>query len=533
MKTQVSRSQRGKILIFILLGSSQYCDAFITRQLTSPLFPKKSFKISSTRHLTTKSARKRFLLLAQFPNDISFGGSEEDRNGPKIDWLKPTLAIAIPAWVGMMADPILSLIDTAFVGRLGSNELAALGACTSIFHLAFQSFRATTMATTTLVASSETEEEKKRVINLSLMFGFGVGWTMLLFLMKLGPWCLARMGVASSSSLYEPAVSYLSARAWAAPAVLGLVVSEGAFRGYGDTLVPLISSTTAAVMNLVLDPILIFPPIGLGVAGAAAATVLSQVGAFAIYGYYLMKKKMLFSVPLKSKSRSKGRGKSRNVILSILGANFAMMAKQSSLLLGWAYATAKATRLGKEHVAAHQVALSFWLVFALWLDGAAVAAQVLTSQSRRVRSNLRSLSKYMAKLAIWQGLATSFLIYILGRWVPMIFTTSIGVRQHLVSLMPHLALQQVLTSLTLVAEAIAVGGKQFSFLAFGTTLSTLLSVQQIQRASSVEQIWSRGIAVLFIGRLATALIAISRLLFYSTDGGIFTAATETKREDIK
>ena len=54
-----------------------------------------------------------------------------------------------------------------------------------------------------------------------------------------------------------------------------------------------------------------------------------------------------------------------------------MLGKQGSLLLGWAYVTARATRIGHDRVAAHQVALSFWLIFAFLLDGAAISAQVL------------------------------------------------------------------------------------------------------------------------------------------------------------
>eukprot|EP00978_Attheya_sp_CCMP212_P013565 scaffold34050_cov49-Attheya_sp.AAC.1 len=52
-----------------------------------------------------------------------------------------------------------------------------------------------------------------------------------------------------------------------------------------------------------------------------------------------------------------------------------------SLLLGWAYATKRATMMGHTKVAAHQVALCLWLVFALVLDGASVAAQVLMART--------------------------------------------------------------------------------------------------------------------------------------------------------
>jgi Na+-driven multidrug efflux pump len=43
---------------------------------------------------------------------------------------------------------VLSLVDTAYTGRLGSVSIAALGPCTSIFHLCFNTFRALTQSTT-------------------------------------------------------------------------------------------------------------------------------------------------------------------------------------------------------------------------------------------------------------------------------------------------------------------------------------------------------------------------------------------------
>jgi Na+-driven multidrug efflux pump len=212
------------------------------------------------------------------------------------------------------------------------------------------------------------------------------------------------------------------------------------------------------------------------------------------------------------KRQEKSKINAWKVIWTIVGANLAMLTKQASLLLGWAYATARATRLGNEHVAAHQVAVSFWLVFALWLDGAAVAAQVLCGQSIHLRRKLKSLTSYMVKLSAAQGLIATGWLLILGRFVPYIFTTDMEIRRHLGSLIPHLAYQQPLISMTLVVESIAAGGQQFSLLAWGTALSTLAAVRQIRVATTVEDIWSRGIVLLFAGRLLTAFVGVARIV---------------------
>jgi putative MATE family efflux protein len=385
-------------------------------------------------------------------NDNRDDNIEKDgKTNNNYSWTAQNFELAIPALVGMLADPLLSLMDTAYVGRVGSIELAALGACTSIFHLAFNAFRATTTATTSLVGNAEKEEEKREIIRISLSLGIILGLVVMTALKMAGPWCLSTMGVPASSPLFKPAMAYLGTRLWAAPVVLGIVVAEGAFRGYGDTKVPLFASMAASVINLVLDPFLMFT-LGMGVAGAAAATGIAQVGAGAVYVYFLMKRYMLPQRGIKS---SVSR---RKVIKAIMGANLAMVCKQGSLLLAWAYATSRATRIGSAHVAAHQVALSCWLVCALILDGAAVSAQVLMSRSLGNVKKVKSLISYMFRFAFAQGLATTGLLLVAGPFLPGVFTTDAAVRFHLHSLMPQLAWQQLLVSLTLVTESLAIGG---------------------------------------------------------------------------
>jgi putative MATE family efflux protein len=454
--------------------------------------------------------------------DESNPNSEGSEPPINYNWTPLCLQIAVPAFVGMLADPLLSLMDTAYVGRLGTTELAALGACTSIFHLAFNAFRATTAATTSLVATHLSISEKngditaasaKQVTSISLWFGWWMGLLVSATLYFAGTYALSGMGVPSTSALFPAATDYLYARLWAAPAVLFIGVAEGAFRGYGDTVVPLIASLVAASLNLVLDPLLMFT-MGWGVRGAAVATAISQFGAALTYGLQLVRRRMLPSF-------QKGRNFSSisvssysipsqlEIVRTILGANAAMLMKQGSLLLGWAYATARATRLGADHVAAHQVGLSIWLVFALILDGAAVAAQVLMSRAyvQADRLQVKSLTWYMLKVALVQGIVSMLVVDGIDLAVPQLFTSDPVIQGHLHRIMPHLAWQQILVSLTLVVESLAVGAIQFRTLAIGTALSTIAAVWQISRQTTVEGIWSFGIVSLFAGRLLTASLA--------------------------
>ena len=455
------------------------------------------------------------------------------------NWTKQNLAIALPALIGMMVDPLLSLIDTFYTGRVGSLELAALGACTSIFHLAFNAFRATTAATTSLVANALAmgnnatngdahdasgphsllaTEDAQRVTGLSLQFGSYMGLAVLVALLASGNAALHHMGIPKSSQLYKPAADYLFTRCWVAPLVLWMGVAEGAFRGYGNTLVPLTASLVAAGINLVLDPIMMFPPLNMGVQGAAAATAVAQIGAAIVYGYYLVRRNML--TPKKTSSsaittRKLSKQQKRGVIKSILGANLSMIMKQGSLLFGWAYATARATRLGATSVAAHQVALSVWLVFALILDGTAVSSQVLMSRAYTLKDKpqVQSLTKYMVGMALIQGLMSLLVVDGIDLLVPRLFTPDPAVQAHLHGIMPHLASQQVIVSLTLVIESLAAGANQFTILAVGTAISTVAALWQLSQQVSVDGIWFLGIGTLFAGRLVTACLAMARALW--------------------
>jgi MATE family multidrug resistance protein len=485
----------------------------------------------------------------------------------------------------MMTDPLLSLADTLFVGMLGSTvamnvignvargsvavgttsptissgggssvPLAALGACTSIFHLCFHCFRATTSSTSSLVAAALVRDEQQSkktkgdahdvecdsiiqeqqphqqneavlIAQTSIQQSIIMGAFITTFLLVFGPQCLLAMGVSphnGQAQLYPSAMTYLNNRSIAAPAVVMLSASEGIFRGYGDVITPWKVSCLVSLLNLILDPYCMFGGgrgvmygLGMGIKGAAVATALSQVIGALVYGRKLFQRRMLGgNIPIGKAEQGDLKRQKRSIAATILRANAAMMAKQGSLLLAWAYATSRATRMGHTIVASHQMALSIWLVVALFLDGAGVAAQVLMARewegyklSRTMdgsdesstqstttggkRRAIKSLSLYMIKLSLIQGLVGSLAILLLRQSAPsFIFTSDPAVRQNLFTLLPHVAYQMTLVSATLVTEALAIGGGRFKWLAGGTTVSAVIAMVELRGAKDLVGIWS-------------------------------------------
>mmetsp|Transcript_1773 Transcript_1773/g.3420 ORF Transcript_1773/g.3420 Transcript_1773/m.3420 type:complete len:665 (+) Transcript_1773:395-2389(+) len=631
-------------LVFVFKSNVRLCGAFLTRpqlqlcfkissklsvgRRSSPSSIKSTCKLQFLRghlRISAKGAEAEDWTQKDHDSDQPYEGTVEEQN---YKWTSKTFSVALPALAGMMTDPVLSMVDTLFVGRLGgagpdvavqqssglwgvgkggetagsscgsSIPLAALGACTSIFHLAFHCFRATTQSTASLVSSALVRDEQQGldsnkhrdvqsnnknsrnkdpktpqreailISQTSLQQSLVSGAFLTTFLFVCGTRCLHAMGVSTNNaSLFDSAKTYLLHRSIAAPAVVMLSAAEGIFRGYGDVITPWKVSSIVSLLNLVLDPFCMFGGgrenfgLGMGIKGAAVATAASQVGGSLLYGYLLFTKGLLGEkMPEKigqlfrrdrlshsanemdspdniveefgsEQSKPAQKRQKREVARTIFRANVSMVAKQGSLLLGWAYATSRATRMGPETVAAHQLALSIWMVVSLVLEGAGVAAQVLMSKeweelrmvefskkdadsatsspAQRQLRKIHSLSKYMINLSILQGIIGAFVVYLLYKASPsFILTSDPQVRHQLLSLLPHLAAQMPLVSATLITESLVVGGGRFKWLAGGTAVSSMFSMFILNRSQDLIHIWSGGIVALFAGRLITAVLGI-------------------------
>ena len=83
------------------------------------------------------------------------------------------------------------------------------------------------------------------------------------------------MGVTTASPMWHSALSNLRLRAFGTPAATLWLVTNGIFRGLGDTKTPLVNWLAFPVLNAALDPLFVFT-FGFGASGAALGTLLAQ-----------------------------------------------------------------------------------------------------------------------------------------------------------------------------------------------------------------------------------------------------------------
>ncbi len=187
------------------------------------------------------------------------------------------LRLAVPATLTLMAEPILSVVDTAIAGRIGTVELGALGLATSLLAGLTWVFNFLVFGTTSTVSQAlgrgDRDAAGRRVAHAAIV-AIALGVVAAIALAVLAPAIVSLAGAVDE--LVEPTVAYLRVRAIGVPFMLAAFVGHGAFRGAGDTTRPLVVVLVANVVNLGLNLVLVF---GLGweLEGIALATVVAEV----------------------------------------------------------------------------------------------------------------------------------------------------------------------------------------------------------------------------------------------------------------
>jgi MATE family multidrug resistance protein len=315
---------------------------------------------------------------------------------------KEILGLAIPALGALAIDPLLTLADTAFVARLGTIDLAALGVDTAILGFAFFAFNFLAYVVTPLVARAVgggRVEEARRWVGDALLLAVVLGVVVSIVLEVAAPLFVDLMG--AGPEVAHPAISYLRIRALATPAVLLVTAGHGAFRGHKDTKTPLKVAVGVNLANLVLDPLLIFV-FGWGLEGAAIATVIAQyLGAV----WFL---RLIISNDMAARPR--GLKASLPSLLD-LGRNGALLTVRTGLLLiTLTVAASVATRLGPVEIAAHQLVAQVFLLSALLADSFAIAAQAMVGDVAG-RGDVDELNALNRRLVFW-GLVAGLILMV-------------------------------------------------------------------------------------------------------------------------
>ena len=334
------------------------------------------------------------------------------------------LAIAIPMTLANVTTPLLGVVGTAVIGRLGQAHLLGAVAMSSVvFDCMFWLFAFLRMGTVALTAQAlgrgDVVEERATLIR-ALLVAAAIGLALIVLQVPLGAIIYRLMG--ASAEVTAAAQTYFFVRIWSAPFVLANLVMLGWFLGIARASTALALQVAINAVNVIVTALLVLR-FDFGVSGAAAGALVGEaVGTAA--GLVLAMRIIGARMPDGALIFDRAR------LVRLLVINRDLFIRTAALIIAWGFFAAQGARSGDVVLAANSVLHNLVLVGAFFLEGFASAAQQLCG--RAIGAHDGAAFSRAVRLSIsWGfgfGIATTLILLLLGPWLIDLMTASPEVR---------------------------------------------------------------------------------------------------------
>ena len=338
--------------------------------------------------------------------------------------LKHINKLAIPALISGISEPILSLTDAAIIGNIDVNateSLAAVGIVSTFLSMLIWVLGQTRSAISSIVSQYVGANQLEKIKNLPAQAIFIITSISIFIILFTHPFAASIFKLYNASDLIlEYSVDYYGIRVFGFPFTLFTIAVFGAFRGLQNTYYPMIIAILGAIINIVLDILLVYGVEGLiepmNIKGAAYASVFSQLIMALFSAYFLLKKTI---IPLKVSFPFNKEIK--RFVLMILNLFVRTIALNVTLY----FASAFATSYGAKYIAAYTIAINLWFLGAFIIDGYASAGNILSGKlyGAKAYSSLIQLSNKLIKYGIIVGAITGFIGAVLYFPIGRVFTS--------------------------------------------------------------------------------------------------------------
>ena len=286
--------------------------------------------------------------------------------------------VTYPIFLGLLAQNVINVTDTAFLGRVGEVALgaAAMGGLLYIcvYTLAF-GFR---VGSQILIARRNGEGNYRAVGPImwqGTTFSFGMA-VCLLILMYFSAAPLIRL-LITSDSIYGATYEFFTWRIWGFLFAFVNVMFRGLYIGITRTKVLTMNAVVMALVNVVLDYALVFGELGLpemGVRGAALASVIAEASSllfFLLYTYY--------KVDLKKYGLNRFGQFDLSMVLRILRISCFTMVQYFLAMAIWFVFFMALERLGQRQLAVANIVRSVYVVLLIPVQALSTTANTLVS----------------------------------------------------------------------------------------------------------------------------------------------------------
>ena len=374
------------------------------------------------------------------------------------------IALAVPAFGALVAEPLFVMVDSAIVGHLGTPQLAGLGVAAALLMTAVSVFVFLAYATTAAVARRVGAGDLPSAIRqgmdgiwLALLLGAAV----VAVALPSAPWLVDVFGASDTAAPY--ATTYLRISSLGIPAMLVVLAATGVLRGLQDTRTPLYVAIGGFAANGVLNAVLVYGA-GLGIAGSAWGTVIAQVGMAAAYLVVVVRGARRHGASLRPDAAG---------IRASAQAGVPLLVRTLSLRSVLMIATAVAARLGDTDIAAHQIILSLWSLTAFALDAIAIAGQAIIGRylGANDAKGAREACRRMVQWGIMSGVVLGVLIVVARPLFIPLFTSDESVQDTLLPALLVVALSQPIAGVVFVLDGVLMGAGDGRYLAWAMLLT--------------------------------------------------------------
>jgi putative MATE family efflux protein len=425
------------------------------------------------------------------------------------------LRLAVPAFGALAAEPLYVLVDTAIVGRLGTEPLGGLAIAGSVLIVLFGIPNFLAYSTTGAVARRVGAGDRRAAVHQGIdgiWLALAIGAGLAVLGLVLAPVIMDVMGASDDVRPY--ALTYFRISVLGAPFLLVALAGAGYQRGCQDTRPTLVIALASNVANLLIELLLVYG-FDLGIAGSAWGTVIAQAGAAVAY---------LAIVERDARRYGASWAPDRAGIRATAVVGGHLVVRTGALLLALLVATAVASRIGDTDVAAHQIAFQVWTFLALSLDAIAIAGQALVGRYLGADdpARTRAAARRMLELGVLAGVAIGALVVATRGVLPALFTDDAAVRDAATSVLLVVGVMQPVNAVVFVLDGILIGAGDTRYLGLAMVAATALYLP----VAWLVVVFDRGLLALWG---ALALLMVARLVGmgwrYLGDAWLVTGAT--------
>ncbi|MCW2133681.1 putative efflux protein, MATE family [Arthrobacter sp. VKM Ac-2550] len=377
------------------------------------------------------------------------------------------LALALPAFGALIAEPLFLLADSAIVGHLGVAQLAGVGLAATVVQtvvglMVFLAYSTTPAVARLLGAGRHADALDVGRDGIWLAFFLGLvlsvaGWAT-------APALASAMGAAGEVHGY--AVDYLR---WSMPgltAMLIVLAATGVLRGLQDTKTPLLVAGIGFLVNIGLNFVLVYG-LDLSVAGSAMGTSLVQWGMAAVYLAIVYRGSVKYGVPL---------APTWTGVKATTHVGSWLMLRTLSLRIAILATVFVATAQGPVSLAAHQLVMTVFTFLAFALDAIAIAAQALIGKELGAgnKALAHSLTRRMIVWGVGFGVVTGVLLALAGPHLGWIFSSDAAVQDAFAIGVLLLALSQPVCGFVFVLDGVLIGAGDAKYLAVAGVVNLLV-----------------------------------------------------------